>query len=297
LKPHQNSEEDERLSIPFLLELTDPSADSMLNTLLKEPEGEDDDIPTVGLGFFSFNTLPEQSFFQDFFPMSFTDLMADDSGLDNLQMDLSEHSEGTATVLEERMNYLISELKQTHESFSSDPLYDGSFDEAVARTVFTPHNAKVFITALYRENHRSFPVTHKPSFDYETTVPELLLGLMLNGSARLAPQDDAIAATSMYRVAEFYIFRRLEQVVATQGSVRVNGLPPKQLIDTIAATLEIYGISTATKKARIENILNLQRPQILVSIVRDLGLTTVRHQKPLHETAWEDFVATESCIR
>lgn len=234
---------------------------------------------------------------QDFFPLSFADLMADDVRLEHLQMDISDHSDDTTTALEERLNHIISELKRTHESLSSEPLYDGTFDEAVARTVFTVHNAKVFVTALYRDTHRSFPVTHKPSFDYDTVIPELLLGLMLNGSARLAPQDDALAATNMYRIAEFYIFQRLEQTVARLGSVRVNGLPPKQLIDTLAATLEIHGISTATKKARLDNLLNPQRPQLLVSIVRDLGLTTVRHPKPLHETAWEDFVATEACIR
>ncbi|KAM0325501.1 hypothetical protein ACHAQA_007488 [Verticillium albo-atrum] len=241
--------------------------------------------------------MPIESAVQGMFPWSFSPMLADDFQTDMQLFNTGEESSigiADSTYLDERMSLLISELKSTHEQLSADPFYDATFDEDIARTVFTAHNAKNFVTTFYRQTYPSFPYTHAPSFDFDTTSCELVLALMMNGSAVLTPQDDAVSATKLYRISELYIFRRLEQILP---SAQKNCLPSRALLDVLSACLAIYGINSASNHIRGRNLVNAQRLPFLVSTVRYLGLTGLRHQKSLHETSWADFVHTELGIR
>lgn len=295
LRPLNRHEEGEKSSVGFLLDLTDPKASSMINSLLREPVADPQETSLPMHKTFFMADLPGDALFQGLYPWSFTQMLSEDPQTEAHLSEVATDCDVSNIVLASRMETLISELKITHKFLSdSDPFYDDTFDEDLARTVFSARNAKSFTSSYFQLNHHSFPICHKPSFDTDTCLLHLMLALMLNGSTRLVPQDDALSAVKFFRISEAYVFRCLETAVAAH----VKGKPPsKELIDTLAAALAIHGITAASAVTRARDLVNSQRIPFIVGVIRQLELASLRHPKPLQETEWSDFIHVESCLR
>ncbi|KAH7012550.1 uncharacterized protein B0I36DRAFT_339614 [Microdochium trichocladiopsis] len=221
-----SSDTDNKASITFLLDMTHPSADTLMAVFNEELPVE----PEPG---FSTTPITEMSFDQmDFISDFLAPQIEDVGGDEDFTMDFSSLDVDDCNVA---MQHTLAAIKQglletfNHNStqvFISSANASGSsnthtspprFDDATADTLLQPLHARILAATYFRTTVPDFPVTHEASFSLEqqhhTTCPELVLAVMMSGSLRCAPHDYVLAARKLMRLSNDFIFARLQAVV------------------------------------------------------------------------------------
>ncbi|KAK3301711.1 uncharacterized protein B0T15DRAFT_544421 [Chaetomium strumarium] len=318
-----------KIPVSFLLSFTNPEAGSMYEVFLNEPYPNED---AGGVEFQAEQQPPDTGLGHDgmigevsFFPMFFNQLFAEPFP------DLSSSFPSTDTTttniiittpppfsetLDPAFAPLISDLESLHHTLvtSATSTYDGTFDSALAKQVFTLSNREAFVAAYFCHTHRELPFVHRPSFAADTCAPALLLAVCLCGAQYCAPRDSVLAVPRFFRIADEYVFRVLEaQVVRYEerrrriGSTSGRGggsedererEEERELYDTLRGALLIHGLLFMINDtpARKRNLL-VRRPA-LVDAVRRVGFTSARQTQEGGEMPdWSVFVRDETRIR
>ncbi|KAG7116526.1 Transcription factor 1 like protein [Verticillium longisporum] len=275
-----------RLSIPFLLSMTDPKAETMIKSFFCEPMRE------AEIGGTEFD--PER----EFFPWNITDILMgdveDELDLYDLfnQVPDIDHS---SPALDARLAFIVAELGAVHARLSAmDASYSETFSIDSAKQVFTARNAKLFVSTFFRYTQPDFPVAHVASFSYEESSLELLLALILMGSMRAVPRDDALSTHTFFRVGEEYIFQRLREVVALEPRQK---LPSKRVIEVLLAALNIHSMRALVNDKKVRRRTRTENLPVIVATIRSLGLLQMKHDNLPEDTPWDDFIRVETCIR
>lgn len=193
------------------------------------------------------------------------------------------------SVLERFSKIVIQELSTLHSHLSAtEPSYHRAFDPEVAQSVFAPHSLRNFTTTFFRLSHIYVPVVHMPSFGSEETSTALLLAVVLAGATRSPPRDDALSAKGFLRLAEEYAFRHLKDLMAEDPA------PTRSMVEALQAALLIHHIQFLMNSVETRRRNRTQRLPALVSAVRRLGLSQIRHSA--HSTP-SQFIHDEACIR
>lgn len=261
----------DKVSVSFLLSLTDPKAESMVSSLLEESDHH-----------VAFD--------------SFTDLVFDEGFLSwplvlpsiDWPIEPIDFICGMPSPTEPSLEIIINELHALHMRLEDDKLYDGTFDVNHARCVFTTENRQAFIANYYRYTHIDFPITHQPSFDPATVSPVLLLILFLCGSMYV-PKSSLAMTRGFFRIAEEYVFRQLEELMGIEGKPGESAL----LYETLQAALLIHCLQYSMRDEVTRRRNRTKRLPALVSAVRTLGLPQVTHSEP----GWRQFIQQETKLR
>ncbi|GKT58072.1 transcription factor [Colletotrichum tofieldiae] len=290
-----------KITVAFLLGLTNPNSDNILEFLANEAatrtegDGIDSSTKTV-LPQYPPNMLNDEDF--TFLPYGFA------SGFSLELMDLqSLESPSTNTVpsttvspfdpesWKTRAAEIVSDLHGIHNSLkSTDPWYNDSFDLNITRSVFSAENLCMFASTYFRVSHLDFPIVHRPSFGTERTNKLLLLAVGLSGSLRSPPSDDVLAARGFLGLAEEYIFRGLNRLMPPGSAPEFTG----EVQETFQAALMIHCVQFFRNDIPSRRKNRTQRLPVLVSAVRCMGLAQARHA-PIFQ--YEDFVRNETKIR
>ncbi|KAM0328842.1 hypothetical protein ACHAQA_005258 [Verticillium albo-atrum] len=275
-----------RLSIPFLLSMTDPKAEHMFKSFFHEPMRE------AEIGGSEFD--PER----EFFPWNITDILFMDMDEEPDLYDLFDQVpdiDNASPALDARLAFIVAELGAVHARLSAmDASYSGSFSLPSAKQVFTSRNAKLFVSTFFRYTQPDFPVAHVPSFSYEESSLELLLALMLMGSMRAVPRDDTLSAHTFFRVGEEYIFQRLREVVALEPR---QERPSKRVLEVLIAALNIHSLRALVNDKDVRRRTRTEHLPLIVSTIRSLGLLQMKHDLMAEDTTWDEFVRVETCVR
>ncbi|GJC87699.1 hypothetical protein ColLi_10537 [Colletotrichum liriopes] len=290
-----------KITVAFLLGLTNPNSDNILEFLANEAatrtegDGIDSSTKTV-LPQYPPNMLNDEDF--TFLPYGFA------SGFSLELMDLqSLESPSTNTVpsttvspfdpesWKTRAAEIVSDLHGIHNSLkSTDPWYNDSFDLNITRSVFSAENLCMFASTYFRVSHLDFPIVHRPSFGTERTNKLLLLAVGLSGSLRSPPSDDVLAARGFLGLAEEYIFRGLNRLIPPGSAPEFT----EEVQETFQAALMIHCVQFFRNDIPSRRKNRTQRLPVLVSAVRCMGLAQTRHA-PIFQ--YNDFVRNEAKIR
>lgn len=184
-----------------------------------------------------------------------------------------------------RVGELINKLFETHEKMGTQP----AFDLALARSVFTAQNAQIFLGAHFDFSHYDLPIVHRSTFSAREASIPLLLAILMNGSLFAPPNDSALAVRSFFRVAEDFIFVHL------LGHYEAPSLNP-DCVQTIQAAHLTAFVQYNMRDLETQRRIRTQRFPILVSLLRSLGLTTVKRRN-WAGLDWRDCIADEVSIR
>ncbi|OHW98341.1 transcription factor, partial [Colletotrichum incanum] len=296
-----NDQDRTKITVAFLLGLTNPNSDNILEFLANEAatrtegDGIDSSMKTV-LPQYPPSMLNDEDF--TFLPYGFA------SGFSNEMMDfqpfetLSPNGLSNTTVSpfdpeswKTRAAEIVSDLHDLHNSLrSTDPWYDGSFDLNTTMSVFSADNLCKFASTYFRVSHLDFPIVHRPDFGTERTNKLLLLAVGLSGSLRSPPSDDVLAARGFLGLAEEYIFRGLNRLMPPGSAPEFT----EEVQETLQAALMIHCVQFFRNDVPSRRKNRTQRLPVLVSAVRCMGLAQTRHA-PIFQ--YEDFVRNEAKIR
>lgn len=184
-----------------------------------------------------------------------------------------------------RMDELINKLFEAHEKMGTQ----SGFDFALARSVFTAQNAQIFLGAHFDVCHYDIPIVHRSTFSARETSTPLLLAILMNGSLYAPPNDSALAVRSFFRDAEEFIFRHL------LGHYEAPSLNP-DCVQAIQAALLTTFVQYNMRDLETRRRIRTQRFPILVSLLRSLGLTTLKRRN-WAGLDWRDCIADEVRIR
>ncbi|WQF79139.1 Putative zn(2)Cys(6) fungal-type DNA-binding domain, Zinc finger C2H2-type [Colletotrichum destructivum] len=296
-----NDKDRTKITVAFLLGLTNPNSDNILEFLANEAasrtegEGTDPNMRPTPPQYPPSTLIDEDFTFLPYgFASSFAPEFMDFQSLETLSTDTLPSTTGSPFDPESwssRAADIVSDLHNVHNNLREiDPWYDGSFNLETAESVFSAENLCNFATTYFRVSHLDFPIVHRPDFGTERTNKLLLLAVGLSGSLRSPPSDDVLAARGFLSLAEEYIFRGLNRLMppgsAPEFTIEVQ--------ETFQAALMIHCVQFFRNDIASRRKNRTQRLPVLVSAVRCLGLAQVRHA-PIFQ--YEDFVLNETKIR
>ncbi|KAK4039508.1 hypothetical protein C8A01DRAFT_16525 [Parachaetomium inaequale] len=317
-------DEHTKIPISFLLGLTNPKAESMVEVFLDEPS-RDIDAPSVELqpDTTNINTDPHQDMTPSdglFFPWAFD--QTDPEPFPDLT---SFPQNSSPEDIDPALQPLLTDLASLHTTLlATDPssYTGGTFTPALANQVFTLSNRDIFVSTYFRHTHKHLPLIHRPSFNVETSSPALVLAVYLCGACCAPPRDCVLAVRGFFHIAEEYMFRKLEGLirdfVEAQSRSQSRGQGGEgsdeqevevELYETFQAAVLIQGagflMNSPGPAARRQSWM--VRTPALVEGVRRLGLTRARHMQegglatiyemtadlPALQQLWEANDATE----
>ena len=247
-------------------------------------------------------TPPELDDIMSIFPMNFASLLDDalndfdaKEDLEMLTLDdvlaIPVFSPASSERLEDVSSALIRELEAlNNDLLANDPTYTEIFDINDVSMALSPSNLRRFAANFFRLSHLHFPIIHMPTFGLQDEQKAFILVLAIQGAFRSPPLDDALAARSLLRLAEEYVFRELREAVA----IRSTGLPSLPTLQILQSALSIVFLLVINNSVTSRWQSRAKRIPELVSAVRYYGLANVRHSQT---NDWKEFIYRETCIR
>lgn len=323
------SNTDKKASINFFLDMTHPSADTLMAVFHEEFPAEPE--PDFASNSFLDIDMDQMDFMSDFFSPSIDFDLPDTFANDIATLDLDNNG----TLLEDILAQIRTALVSTTRSPSVRDIYDlnngkppnSNLDSATLDTLLQPNHARILIATYFRSTVPDFPITHEAAFyaalgrNTPTTLqgaqpacPELVLAVMLGGSLHRAPHDYVLAARKLMRVGNELIFARLQfamrdfAVTGGRSGRASRGRLPKETVDIVAAALVANSALSTVIDMSAHGVMYLQsglpteRLHQVASALRVCGLDKARRSVSLLGSGdeiqkWEDFVHEESCIR
>lgn len=308
--PSFHNAEHTKIPVSFLLSLTNPEADSMVRAFLQEPS-RDADIP--GALLHPDAGIPADEF-QDaapvddlFFPWLYGD-MYPDLWSDPNSLHLPQLGGPKPEAIDPALAPVVSELEFLHHTLiASDPSYAGTFDPVLAREVFVTSNCDTFVSLYFQHTHKHLPLIHRPSFSTSGSSSALVLAILLCGAVYAPPRDTILAIPRFFRIAEQYIFGRLESQLkrarggledAAVDTVSLREDMELEMYETLQAAMLIHGAQFMMNSPGARSRAWVVRKGGLVEAIRMLGLTKARHsQEPGRAVDWGRWVRDEMRIR
>lgn len=293
-----------KIPVSFLLSLTNPKAESMVEAFFDEP-GRDDDAPSVDLQLVPDTSTTQEMMTDDglFLPWGFGQ-MSHDMLADAASFDFHHQTDDDPPDIDRDpvLAPLLTDLKTLHDNLlATDPSYDGTFNNTLASQVFTRSNRDTFVPAYFRHTHRDMPLIHRPTFNPSTCSAPLLLTIFFCGALYSPPRDCVLATPAFFRITEEYIFQSLDTQLAQRSKHNddgAEGCESHQLYETLQAALLIHGVQYMANNAAARRRNWMVRRPALVEAVRALGLAQARHTQMIGRVPeWRRFVWEETRIK
>lgn len=286
----------------FLLSLTDPMAANMLESFTDDGPSDitSDDASSIGAE----PVLVQED---DIFLQSLCNFIFDPVLLNMGNLEMSTTLEDTAArpaatifqpealgTLQVKSESAVQDLHALHEELAvNDESYSGLFAKVTVQQALSPESIIRFTTAYFHLTHHHIPIVYRQSFGSHDTATTLLLAVTLAGALRSPPQDDALSVRSLARLFEEYIFRYLEDIMATYG-VSASPLESKWLLETLQAAILVNNVQFMVNNVVTRRRIRSRRLPVLVSVVRRLGPFAIRHSP---DADGVQYLHEESCIR
>lgn len=197
--------------------------------------------------------------------------------------------------LSTQLSEILAELVETSKSMtfgSTGTIHQLDFAE-LSHLLDVSH-ITASISAFFQSLHWHLPVVHFPTFDPGNIANSLLLAIFLSGATYTIPLDGKGLPSTLFDVAEEYIFR---QIASLPTLVSPKSLSTTQLIQS-ALIIEMlqFGRDNMQTRRRIRIV----RHPCLVSTIRSLGIFQLKRKAApdiCDESMWRQLVAEEVCIR
>ncbi|KAK4141390.1 zinc finger protein zas1 [Dichotomopilus funicola] len=314
--------------ISFLLSLTNPKAESLLDVFFTEPQPDDDnDDPSTELQPELLN--PTDQYSQPFTAADtmFLPWLLDHDLFPEPSVIPSEDTLGQLpNTPEEEIDPPLKPLLTSIQSTYNHPRLPSPSQ------IFTTPNRILFIRSYFQHTHPHMPLIHRGSLDAEEggSTPVLVLAVALAGALYAPPRDCVIAGRAWYKAVEEWVFERLGGLVEDfrWSSVSMGSSIPgmgkggrnlegkrtgkedddskaqraleKETYETLQAAILITGAQFLMNNPAFRSKHWTMRRPMLVEAVRKLGLMGARHTQDVNEHReldWERWVWEETRVR
>ncbi|OAA70701.1 Fungal transcriptional regulatory protein [Cordyceps fumosorosea ARSEF 2679] len=325
--PHRADE-----SMPWIKNLINPHAASMLEHLADDPSSETERIPDMSFLSGGGDDPSQPSPASDpattaagddpmeWYPWSYATMLDDalfnfDDADDINMLSLDDPADPFAAILnpflpsppssssssaegvEDTSLLLVNALRDLDQELrASDPTYkqQPAFSAAAVAAALSAANLRRLAATFFRLSHVHFPIVHVPSFRASSPSSRaLLLSLAVQGAFRSPPLDDVLAVRGLLRLAEEYVFRELHDALAATAP-RPPLLPTPAALEALQAALVIVYLLAINNSVSSRRQSRVRRIPELAWVVRHLDLMNVRHAPG---EGWRLFVHRETCIR
>ncbi|KAI8719702.1 Zn(2)-C6 fungal-type domain-containing protein [Fusarium sp. LHS14.1] len=287
---------DDRLSLSFLLRSTDPSRDSMFDTVAADLERDlasstewKRDLPApASLS----GTIDPTLLLLDFSSVLLHDTPEYQSTYDDtigIPLDLSPNI--SADVFAARVSSIAAEL---HVLAASRPHLKDEFDHCCMTGFFSPDHFQNTLDAYIRRRHYYATFIHWPTFSPDKVMPHLLLAVALVGTSYLQYRVGSTFTLSaaLLEVSETYIFDELQRRLDSGANLAASG----EGVEICQAAVLIVSLQSTHQGGARERTATLRGP-VVASMIRRGGLIGFSHDVPPSETTWSQFIERETRIR
>ncbi|RBR25990.1 uncharacterized protein FIESC28_01263 [Fusarium coffeatum] len=283
---------DNRHSLSFLLQASDPSHTSLDVTVAAEPERTSEEPTWRHQDQLDAGTVDPKFLLLNLSDMLLDDPMDYENPGDGLQFqNIFNIPATTNDTLATRITTLSSDLQEmvTNKPHLKEAL------EHTDQTGFltTSHFHNAFI-AFFRRRYYHKPPIHWPTFQLDEIAPHFLLAVILTGTAYLQYLDQSpqhFLTASLLELAEKYIFKELKRL----ADQNVTPLTSKHMLEICQASVLMNSLEGSTNHTEARRRIASKRIPTLVAVLRKTGLVGLKHQPD--EVSWEEFVHQETCIR
>ncbi|KAB5569952.1 fungal-specific transcription factor domain-containing protein [Coniochaeta sp. 2T2.1] len=285
-----------RSMVPFLLNCTDPSANSVNEILANEPE-KDVETPTAWevvpltdsvLGAF---TIDPRLLFAGFLNQNLEPPEYDNTLYDHYWSGAVPASLTLDDEFAARVQLLLSEL--LHFMDARPQLGSGN-DRFLLQTFFASAGCQMFMSSFFRRRHYHSSLIHWPTLNPGKTALPLLLAMLLTGAAYShwhEAKRDIGFSRRLHVLAEKYIFNKLKMCAATAVGSRSS----QETLEILQAAYLVNYLNIGINDAAVRQRVMAKRHPMLVAFLRTLGF--MADQQHELSTEADRFVYRESCIR
>ncbi|OGE58237.1 hypothetical protein PENARI_c001G06308 [Penicillium arizonense] len=201
--------------------------------------------------------------------------------------------------LSNQLTEIMTELVGTSKSMClGKPEGQPPLDFMELSTLLGVSNISASVSAFFHSLHWHLPVVHFPTFDPGNVSNSLLLSIFLSGATYTFPLDGGALPSSLFDVAEEYIFRNIANLAAVPSPKDSTHL--LSTVQLIQSALIIEMLQFGRDDMQTRRRIRIVRHPCLVSTIRSLGIFQLKRRtapKVCDEMTWKALVAEEVCIR
>lgn len=221
---------------------------------------------------------------------------------DNPDLRCEYTSSGDQGALQRRLDQLVNDLVLFEQSSTTHSGTPSQFNRQAVQKLFTTRNFDKAIDAIFRQEHPTFPLVHRPTFDPRTCTLPLLLtvfaaGYIHTSSIDLCPKATGIAWIDMF---EDYVFADQQfSLLAHLGRTNCADRRKHHLESIIAAVVITY-LQLGSSNAHTRYRMHHQRFPAILDAARSVNLFDSAHHSAApreDEMDWRRWIEDETAIR
>ncbi|EEU48208.1 uncharacterized protein NECHADRAFT_75560 [Fusarium vanettenii 77-13-4] len=286
---------DDRLSLSFLLRSTDPSRDSMFDTVAADLERDlassttwKRDLPTTNT---LSGTIDPALLLLDF--SSILEDIPESQSMynDTVKIPLDLSLSISADVLAARVSSIAAQL---HGLVGSKPLLKDEFDHCCMTGFFSPDHFQNTLDAYLHRRHYYATFIHWPTFSPNKVMPHLLLAVALVGTSYLQYRVGSTFTLSaaLLELSEMYIFAEIQRRLDSSIDLTTSG----EDVEICQAAVLIVSLQSTHQGGARERTATLRSP-VVAAMIRRGGLVGFSHDVPPSKATWSRFIEHETRIR
>ncbi|CEI41127.1 unnamed protein product [Fusarium venenatum] len=289
---------DDRHSLSFLLQASDPSHNSMDVNVAAEPERTLEEPTWKRQESETTGWVPE-TVDPKFLLLNLSDMLLDEP-LDyeategDFQFQNIFNTPITATnTLTARITTLSSNLQNM---VTDKPHLKEGLDYSFERGFFTMSHFQNAFIIFFRRRHYHKPPIHWPTFDLDKIAPHLLLAAVLTGTAYLQYLDCSSQnplTASLLELAEKYIFKEVKRL----ADHSITPLASSHMLEVCQAAVLMNSLEGSTNHIEGRRRIASKRIPTLLAALRKSGVIGLKHESRQGEVDWNEFIHRETCIR
>ncbi|KAF5020901.1 hypothetical protein F66182_7053 [Fusarium sp. NRRL 66182] len=290
---------DDRLSLSFLLQSTDPKNTSMYITVAEEPERVSE-APAWKHGEPQTTNWVPGTVDPRCLLLDLSDMLLDEpqefSDMNHNPLQFSGIFNTPATSVD-ALTARVASLADTLRSLAtSKPRLKEGLDQSCQAGFFSTAHFQTSLIIFFRRRHYPKGAIHWPTFNPDRVALHLLLGAVLTGTSFLQQLDPSycpLLTASLLELCETYVFDELEQL----GDRGITPAMSSHMLEVYQSATLLVALQGSANDIAARQRVSIKWMPLLVTSLRRSGMVGLKHQSRPDEITWDRFIYQETCIR
>jgi hypothetical protein len=203
-------------------------------------------------------------------------------------------------ILQRRLDQLITQLMLVKSS-TGRLVVLGDISKTTIQTLLSIPNVDRAIDAIFRREHPTFPLVHRPTFNAHACSLSLLLTVFLAGHMHTCPSDLDPEVTGIYWLDLFeeYVFDH--QCFSPPAHQQPSNTDPRQAsLEPIIAAIVVTWQQLGSTNVRTRTRMHRQRLPAIMDAAKAINLFHSSHRTAVVEkieASWRSWIEDEMAIR
>lgn len=205
-------------------------------------------------------------------------------------------------TLQQRLDQLTTDLMLFEQSMIKHDGMSTQFNRHAVQKLLTTSNFDKAVDAIFRREHPTFPLVHRPTFDPNTCTLPLLLSVFLAGYIHTSPSDlcPKVTGIAWIDLFEEYVFsdQNFSSLVYAQRPDHAD--KRQEHLEEIIAAVVITYLQLGSADTRTRYRMHHQRFPAVLEAARSINLFDSVHITAAAgqgEEDWRRWISDEMAIR